>query len=69
MRIGSLIVLKEPAYLYQDAPMFPWDRLAVGTKLIVLGFSEERDDQVDVLVDDGRRGWIARDQILKEVVE
>lgn len=59
MKIGSLLVLESPAYLYQDSPMFPWDKLPAGTKLIVIGH-DNATANVEVLVGDGRRGWIPR---------
>jgi len=39
--------------------MFPWDKLPTGTKLIVLG-NDPSVDNVEVLVSDGRRGWISQ---------
>jgi hypothetical protein len=59
LRIGSLLALASPAYLYQDSPMFPWDKLPAGTMLIVLG-EDPTGGNVEVLVGDGRRGWIAQ---------
>jgi hypothetical protein len=59
VRIGALLVLASPAYLYKDSPMFPWDKLPTGTKLIVLG-NDPSVDNVEVLVSDGRRGWISQ---------
>lgn len=58
MKPGSFLVLMSPAYLYQDSPMFPWDRLQTGTKLIMLQEDKETSN-IEVLVEDGRRGWIA----------
>ena len=59
MKIGAFLVLVSPAYLYQDSPMFPWDKLPAGTKMIVIG-DDDATGNAEVLVDDGRRGWIPR---------
>ncbi len=59
MKIGSFLILASPAYLYQDSPMFPWDKLPAGTKLIVIG-DDPPAGNIEVLVADGRRGWIAQ---------
>jgi hypothetical protein len=69
VKIGSLFVLKKPVYLYQDRPMFPWDKLPEGTKGVAIGHGEGSTDQVEVLVDDGRRGWVADFQLEDSIVE
>ena len=63
MKIGTLIILAQPVYLYQDAPIFPWNKLPVGTKLIVLSVIDPLTEYVKVLVDDGREGFIHGHQL------
>lgn len=58
MKIGSLIVLRDPLYLYQDEPMFPWNKLQPGTKIVVLSDVDPVTEHIKVLVDDGRTGWV-----------
>ena len=68
VKIGSLFVLKKPAYLYQERPSLPWDKLPMGTKVMCIGYGENSTDQVEVLVDDGRRGWVIKFQLEDSIV-
>lgn len=68
VKVGSLLVLKNAVYLYQDRPVFPWDKLPPGTKMICIGYGELSTDQIEVLVEDGRRGWVADFQVDDSIV-
>ena len=79
VKFGSLFVLKQSVHLHRERPIFPWDKLMVsifpdklmaGTKCICIGYECEKNsiDKVEVLVDDGRRGWIFKFQIKDSIV-
>lgn len=68
MKLGTFFVLRSAVYLYQDKPLFPWDKLPPGTKMVCIGLGEASNDQIEVLVEDGRRGWVADFQVEDSIV-
>lgn len=40
----------------------------MGTKVMCIGYGENSTDQVEVLVDDGRRGWVIKFQLEDSIV-
>lgn len=60
MKVGELLRTTKYTYLYQDEPIFPWNKIPSGTLLIVLD-THDPTGKIQVLLTDGRTGWLEVD--------